>query len=198
MSRPLVRTLVRSRRWKFLGVVLNGAVSLGCGSGVTAPDRHADLSLPAATRPSVPAPPAPSSDEPVTAAAGLSSATAVPGGATEIRVTVRVAGGYHLYTAAAALPPFTAASVEVKRSDQIRPAGRCEVEGADDRGSLRGAAEFRQPLRVSDTAARGRHEVVCTLTYQACNDELCWPPQTLVLRTSLTVVPRPRTAKESP
>jgi hypothetical protein len=134
----------------------------------------------------------------VTAAAWLSSPTAVPGGEAELRVRVRVASGYHLYTAAAAKPPFTAASVEIKPSDHLRADGRCEVEGADASGRLRDAAEFRQPLRVSDTAAAGLHEVVCTLTFQACNDELCWPPRTLVLRTSLTVVPRPRAAKESP
>jgi hypothetical protein len=134
----------------------------------------------------------------VTAVAWLSSPAAVPGGEAELRVKVRVAGGYHLYTAASAKPPFTAASVEVKPSNRLRPDGACKVEGADPRGHLRGAAEFRQPLRVSDTAPAGLHEVVSTLTFQACNDELCWPVQTLVLKTSLTVVPWPRATKEPP
>jgi hypothetical protein len=134
----------------------------------------------------------------VTAAAWLAPPTAVPGGATELRVKVRVAGGYHLYTAAGAKPPFTAASVEIKPSDHVRPNGQCHVEGADARERLTGVAEFRQPLRVSEDAAAGHHEVVCVLTFQACNDELCWPPRNLVLKTSFSVVRQNRATKESP
>src|SRR5687768_6468409 len=131
MRRPLATMIA--------GFVLTGAVSSGCGTSPSTPDRYPDPPHFTSARPNVPEPPPPSADDPVTAAAWLAPPTAVPGGAAELRVKVRVADGYHLYTAAAANHPFTAASIEVKPADPIRPNGRCAVQGADERGRLRGA-----------------------------------------------------------
>jgi hypothetical protein len=44
-------------------------------------------------------------------------------------------------------------------------------------------------VRAADAAAPGMHELVCTLNYQACNDEVCWPPRKIVLKTSFRVLP---------
>jgi hypothetical protein len=144
----------------------------------------------------------PSPEEPVTAAAWVSPGAVGPGGAAELRVRVRVAAGHYLHPPGAR-PPFIPTSLDVVPNRAVRPAGDSElVTGADAAGRLAGTVEFRRPIRVDDRSPTGPCDLACTLTFQACTPELCWPARTLTLTAPLTVsaaaIPRDRQTRETP
>ena len=174
-----------------IGVALVGLPVGGCGPSPTpSPDSSALSS--AETRPVVtptsppPELPKPSADAPVTAAAWVEpAAPASRAGDMELHVRARIAPLHYLHSPDAQAP-FTPTSVELTPADWITPAGEWELLSMPDaRGHLMDVVEFRRRMRLSEAVRPGRYEVECALKYQACTDELCWPPRVLKLKAPL-------------
>jgi hypothetical protein len=176
-----------------IGVVLIG-LPIACGPATTPPASSAPAGTQAQPPPLVmstappPDVPNPSADAPVTAAAWVEPAPMPRGGGDlELHVRARVAPLHYLHSADAEAP-FTPTSVELVSSDAVTPAGEWELlSKPDERGHLMDVVDFRRRLRVSDPAKAGRYEVECALKYQACTDELCWPPRVLQLKAPLVL-----------
>jgi hypothetical protein len=126
--------------------------------------------------------PTPTPDNPVTAALWLTSAI---DNDLELHLQLQIAPAHHLY--ANTSTPFTPTTIKLTSPD-LRPISLLLAPTPDAQGHLTGVVEFQQQLHVSPTAAPGPHELICDVTFQACNPELCWPPRTLTLKTSFTVI----------
>jgi hypothetical protein len=185
----------------FLATALAAWIAAGCAR-LAAP---APVSAPVAVTPAPttlsaaePVIPDPTAEEPVTAGAWLSPGAIAPGSAAELRVRVRVAAGHYLH-AAGAEPPFVPTSVEVTPSNVVKPLGDWEMTGgADANGHLSGTVEFRRRVRVAEGSAAGVHDLTCSLTFQACTPELCWPARVLKLTAPFTVNPAGAPARAAP
>jgi hypothetical protein len=167
-------------------VGLLALAGIGCNSAATSGSTRQRFPI---TEPDVPAPTA---DNPVTAVALLTPLDVAPAAAAELRVRLRIAPGHHLYAPAppgAAATPFIAATVDLKSSDVLQPAGDWVAPVANADGHLTGTVEFRRPVRVVAGAAPGSHEASCVVTYQACTSELCWPPRAIQVNLTFTVAP---------
>ncbi|MDB5320192.1 MAG: disulfide bond corrector protein DsbC [Phycisphaerales bacterium] len=125
--------------------------------------------------------PTPTADNPVAATLWLTTAR----DALELHLQLHIAPGHHLYANTSA--PFTPTTVHLTSPDLL-PTGPLQSPIPDAQGHLTGVVEFRQQLRLAPTAAPGTHDLACDVTFQACNPELCWPPRTLTLKTSFTVI----------
>jgi hypothetical protein len=128
-----------------------------------------------------PQPLTPTAETPVTATLWLTPA----GNNVHLHLQLHIAPGHHLYAATAG--PFTPTAVKLNSPDLL-PTAPKQSPDPDAQGHQTGTVEFRQQLHLAPNVAPGSHELACDLTYQACNPELCWPPRTLTLKTSFTVI----------
>jgi hypothetical protein len=182
----------RDRRW-LLVVSAGLAVALaGCrhasetgGASTAAPVRE-----PATPAPSFPR--EPSVEEPVVAVGTLDPARVEPGGTATLVIHVRTAATWHIYAHDAtgtpntpteltlALPP----GVEAVEEWQHPPA---HSEPGTGGRVLEGSFVFQRKLRVQPAAARGSREIVCEMSYQACDPLMCRPPERLTVRIPMEV-----------
>ena len=153
------------------------------------PSARIDLSVPPPTR-----------SEPVKAGMGASRSELAAGDSFELAVEIRIAGGYHIYAATPTNAPFIPASLELTLppgirtdGDWVRPKATLARDGAMIYAD---SVWFRRSLRVQPDALIGKFAINTKLKYQACNDELCFPPATIGLETALTVAGA--TTKEQP
>jgi hypothetical protein len=134
--------------------------------------------------------PAPSSSKPVTAKMRANAKVVARGGALQLTVRLRVAGGHHI------LPmktpePFIPTTLKLAPPDGLETGGDWltpEPQTAADGARIYTVAvEFRRTLKVRPDAPVGTVTAAVELRYQACTDELCWPPESIPLSTTLTV-----------
>jgi hypothetical protein len=177
---------MRRPRGHVVGFAVIGAIALsgppiGCG---TTTQPTPSVRSAAAVEPAIPDP---TSDAPVTAAAWIIPGTDARRGDMDLHVRARIAPGHYLHSTTAEAP-FTPTSVELVPSDWITPAGGWELlTPPDAHGRLTDVVEFRHRVRLTEGVKPGRYEVDCTLKYQACTDELCWPPRVLELKAPLAL-----------
>jgi hypothetical protein len=130
----------------------------------------------------------PTPERPVTAAVRIDTIRITRGSDIDVRVLVRIAPGHWLYARTDAGSPFNSVTLKLTAEASIRESGPWQFPRADARGHIYGDVEFRGRLHAAEEIAPGTYPVRCELTYQACTAELCWPPRTLKLETTLTVV----------
>jgi len=153
-----------------------------------------------ATSPSTkPAPKAeiPTPDRPVTAAISIEPDAPRPDSDVELRILVRIAPGHWLYAHTDSKSPFTPIRFKIKSSPTVRETGAVEPPTPDSRGHFTGDVEFRQRLHLSPNITPGKHALTCELTYQACNPDLCWPPQTIQLKAEFEISAHPQNERNS-
>jgi len=139
-------------------------------------------------------PRAPSPAAPVVAAGTLEPAGEEADTVT-LAIHVRTAPTWHIYAhdAGGTANTPTALTLEL-------PPGIEAVEGwrhppaHPDRESgapvLAGSFAFRRTLRARPGAVPGAQELVCEMTYQACDPMMCRPPERLTVRVPVVVVAR--------
>jgi hypothetical protein len=135
--------------------------------------------------------PKPSSYRPVTAAMEIVPADVQKGGIAEIQVRLEIAGAHYIYATNVVGKPFIPVSLNVNLPDGIEFSGGW-VAPAPDRtktGELvyTDSVSFRRSLRVGSNVPAGPVSIRGELRYQACTEELCWPPQTITLSSSINV-----------
>jgi cytochrome c biogenesis DsbD-like protein len=112
---------------------------------------------------------------------------AQPGTDIDVHILLRIAPGHWLYGTTSTSSPFTRVHHKLKHGPEVRETGSLVQPVPDAKGHLAGTVEFRQRLHLSPDIAPGHHTLSCDLTYQACNPDLCWPPQTTQLKTEFEV-----------
>jgi thiol-disulfide isomerase/thioredoxin len=133
---------------------------------------------------------------PVKLEASLADNALLPGATSEIAVTALLDAGWHIYslTQPAGGPIATTVKLDpcgvLGQTGEIRqgsfekhrePAFAVEVE------SFSGKAEFWIPVRVPPTATVGRHTCAVHVRYQACNGQICLPPDDHVVAVGFEV-----------
>ena len=136
--------------------------------------------------------PAPSQVEPVTAAMEFDRPIAVPGQALDLLVQVRIAGGHHIYGIKPMPGPFLPTALSLDLPVELEPVGawavpRPIIKKGGER-IYRDSILFRHRVRVSLNAPAKQVSIKGELQFQACNEELCRPPEKIALSASFAVV----------
>jgi len=136
--------------------------------------------------------PEPSSAEPVTAAMKTDQPTARPGDTFDVMVCVRIAGGHHIYSTNAVAGPFTPTTLNLVVPAGLEPVGGWIVPSpATTKTGQRVYTDsllFRRSLKVRLNTPPGVLSIKGELRYQACTEELCWPPGNIGVSASVAVV----------
>lgn len=140
----------------------------------------------------LPAVPPPSRVEPVTAAMAFDRSIAFPGQSLDLLVQVRIAGGHHIYGTRLSSGPFLPTTLSLDLPVELEPLGdwvvpRPTVAKGGER-IYRDSVQFRRRVRVSLNAPAKQVSIKGELQFQACNEELCRPPETIALSASVAVV----------
>lgn len=122
-----------------------------------------------------------------------------PGEKFTAQVAAKIDYGWHIYSitqppggpvatsiAMAAGQPFHFAGPVVGPKPQTAydPNFEMKVE------TYEGSAAFALPIVASPAAPAGSHQIGIAVTFQACNDHLCLPPQTLHLEAPVKLAPK--------
>ena len=130
----------------------------------------------------------PSPSEPVKAVMACRLANFSPGTMAELLVAVRIAGTYYLHADADHGGTFTPLKVEATLPPGVEFVGDWSFPApTKERGIdiYRTSVLLKRALKVTSAAADSK--VTGVLRYQACNDELCWPPGKMELSAPLSI-----------
>ena len=140
--------------------------------------------------------PEPSRSEPVKAAMRIHPASVSAGGTVEILVAIRVARAHYLHATSGSGDKFTPLGIDVTLPAGVEaikewefPAPKTGRSGAPE---YRDALLLKRLLTVSSTLPPQTMLFDGVLRYQACTDELCWPPGRMKLSAPLLIRPKPR------
>jgi hypothetical protein len=132
----------------------------------------------------------PSASEPVTATLGV-PAQARAGQRFNVLVTLRIAGAHHIYATQTAAKPFAPVNLKFHYPKGIETLGALEMPTpeASRNGDIiyTGSVTFRQLCRVRSNVSKGPMSIQCELRYQACTAELCWPPGSIQLASTIDI-----------
>jgi hypothetical protein len=165
----------------------------GCGPEhaspqATAPDQH-KAPTPTVSAAPIPEPdpivPEPSQSDPVKA---VMECRKKGGDTAELLVAVRIAGTYYLHADADHDGTFTPLKVEATLPPGVEFVGDwCSPAPTQERGIevFRSSVLLKRTLKVISATADSK--VTGVLRFQACNDELCWPPGKMELSAPLSI-----------
>ena len=171
-------------RLRPIGVISNTSVMLSPGptAFTNQADSLDDTNIPVSE---------PSRTVPVTAALAASTAELKPGEDFELRVRVRIAASFHIYSTNAGQGPFAATQVSVKLPKDVEAesnwAFRDPVRLRNGDLVYSHSVIFRRLLKVRTNASPGEVSFSGHLVCQPCTEEFCWPPRTLPLSGSITI-----------
>jgi DsbC/DsbD-like thiol-disulfide interchange protein len=133
----------------------------------------------------------PSSSEPVTAAMKSAPPEVMAGETFEILVRVEIAGAHHIYASNVVGKPFIPTTLDVTLPRGVEALGNWIGPEPTRRRSGElvyiDSALFHRPLRVRANVPAGPLSIKGELHYQTCTEELCWPPRTIQLSSSISV-----------
>jgi len=133
----------------------------------------------------------PSSGRPVVAGMQSAPPEATPGGTFEILVRVEIAGAHHLYASNVVGQPFLPVALDLILPDGVEASG--DWIGPEPTRRRNGefiytdSVLFRRTLKVRVNVPAGSLSIKGELHYQTCTEELCWPPRTIQLSSSVSV-----------
>jgi hypothetical protein len=136
--------------------------------------------------------PPPEGTNRVTAAAVIEPASARPGETVTLFVRMRMAPGHWIYglEEAGSHNVATSMTIEPHRGKLRRDGPWQSTEPKVKGGSKthRDEVLFETRMVVDRAAAPGLENLQVTVTFQVCNEALCWPPRTLSLQPCLKIV----------
>lgn len=157
----------------------------GCASRTESQHREPVRSIPVVFL----EPATPSASEPVTAVMQAVPEEVAAGGSFELLVRVAIAGAHHVYARVPEDSPFSAARLELNLPPGLEALddwSRSEpVQRRPGQLVYTESAWFRRRFRVVSKPPDGVLTIKGALHYQACTEELCWPPGVLPLSASL-------------
>lgn len=134
--------------------------------------------------------PTPDDEKRVTAGAAFTPGTAAAGTVIVLFVRVRVAPDHWIYALGESGSTMVPTTLTVSNG-VLRPAGSWrgpEPKVKDGSRTLSGDVLFERSFLVETASAPGDLQVPITVKYQVCNESACWPPATIPLQATLTLV----------
>ena len=122
----------------------------------------------------------PNGGAPVRAGMGVTPKPAQPGDVIDVAVRIRIAEGWHIYDLNGP-SPYSDTELTLDLPAGLEPIGTWQRPASHvypaDRGLRVWTKEalFRHRVRVDRVPAAGS-EIACTLSYQTCNADFCYPP----------------------
>ncbi len=106
-------------------------------------------------------------------------------------VKVQIASGHHIYAMKKSLKSSLPTRLTVTLPDGVALTGEWEApEPEKIAGALvyRKEVVFRNRLTIDKKVAPARHKAQIELSFQVCNEALCWPPDDLIKEVEFEVV----------
>lgn len=149
------------------------------------------------------APAAPQDSRVIVEAAAVRPPEVAAGGSATLEVRIRVQEGYHLYGALHA-GPEQKLGLSVSFPPGVEPVGAPEIPPGEPHESfgevtnwVSGTATLRQQFRVGSSVPPGKVRLEGVVSYQACTESFCEPPDSVPFEASLMVVgARPAAARD--
>lgn len=139
----------------------------------------------------LPAVPDPTSGEPVTAAMAVRPERASAGETVELIVYVRIAKAHYLHAPVDSDDHFLAVAMEDMLPEGVEAAGAWKLPppevGTGTSLVYRDSLIVRRQLRVSPRVAPQTLLLSGGFHYQACTDDLCWPPGMVEVSVPLVI-----------
>ena len=139
----------------------------------------------------------PTEREPITATLSIEPARAKPGDLVTATVTVKLARDWHINPVANTGEFASPTKLELTIPSGIATAGEWDIPKPDialvDSGPVyTGEVRFTRSLKVDSSAQAGKLELVCKLSYEACDEHRCLRPTSKTLRMPLEIQPKSR------
>lgn len=135
--------------------------------------------------------------KPVRATIKASQNEAAPGDSFDVVVQVRMSRNFHIYAGNDTNSPNIPTTVNLTLPNGLKPTGEwtnspAAVQSKDGPLIYTNAVAFHRMVKVSADAPRQTINLSVALRYQACDDNECFPPETLTLETPITIVDKTR------
>lgn len=128
---------------------------------------------------------------PVTASMKADPTEIYAGSMFEILVRVEIAAAYHLYATNSVGKPFVPITLNLTLPNGVEAVSDWTAPPPTRTRSgdliYTDSVQFRRSLRVGSNVSTGLLSIGGELRYQACTEELCWPPRALKLSTTVGV-----------
>ena len=133
--------------------------------------------------------------KPVRATLKASQKEAAPGDSFDLVVQIRMTRNFHIYGGNDTNSPNIPTTVNLTLPKGLTPAGEwtnapTAVKSKDGPLIYTNAVAFHHMVNVSPNAPHQALNISVALRYQACDDNECFPPETLTLETPITIVDR--------
>jgi DsbC/DsbD-like thiol-disulfide interchange protein len=128
-----------------------------------------------------------------TAAVTASPTAITRGGHGKLVVTISMAPNAHVQAHLVPDPSFIPTNFKPDSGGGIKlgapkyPVGTSTSSGGIKQSIYEGQARITVPITVATSATPGTKSVGGKLTFQACNETVCFPPKTVTLTTIVTV-----------
>jgi hypothetical protein len=128
---------------------------------------------------------------PVSGAMSVSSSQAMPGETVEIIVHVEIGATYHIYASNAVAKTVNPTTIDLTLPHGVEALGDWSGPEPTRRRSgelvYTDSVQFRRLLKLHAKVPMGALSIKGTLRYQACTEEICWPPRSIQLSSLLVV-----------
>lgn len=129
----------------------------------------------------------------VTTAASVAPKAVAPGGQGKLTITLTIVAGAHVNAHKLPDQDFIPTNFVPAGADGIKfaaakyPAGHSVTTAGIAELVYEGSAKIVIPFTVAKTAKSGSQKIGGSLTFQACNTSVCFPPKTVSLDAPLTI-----------
>ena len=106
------------------------------------------------------------------------AASSVPlaNGNKELVIRVKIHPGYHIYNYVSASDPYIQTEVKVTLPEGYKAVGDLKTPAAI-LYNVNNTSVFKdEAIFVQEVAGKGTGEAVCIISYQCCNNDICYPP----------------------
>jgi Disulphide bond corrector protein DsbC len=134
----------------------------------------------------------PTAREPVVASLSVEPARAKPGDSVAVTVTLKLARDWHINAVSDTREFAIPTKLEIKLPSGIATAGEWDIPKPDvalaDSGPVyTGEIRFTRSLKVDSSAQAGKLELVCKVSYQACDEHRCLRPTSKTVQMPLEI-----------
>ena len=129
--------------------------------------------------------------KPVAATLTIEPATVAPGATANVSVKVRIQPLFHIYGLNKSGTENAPTTLKLTLPEGLKLKGNWTAPESKRSGKARiyrDEVVFSAVLDVSKKVRVGKRTIKCTMEYQVCDEEVCWPPATLDLATEVEVL----------
>jgi hypothetical protein len=121
-------------------------------------------------------------ENPVSIAAG---SVLLANGNHEVVIRLKIHPGYHIYSYVSDSDPYIQTEVKVILHEGFKEVGQLKTSAAILYNENNTSVFKDEAIFVQEVSGKGGGEAVCLITYQCCNNEICYPPVDVELKVKI-------------